>query len=67
MDREVKRVLKIVILFIALFLINILVLITLSKIGFDIQATELSYLFPPLFSTLVLLIVDKVKRNKSNN
>lgn len=67
MDREVKRVLKIVILFFALFLVNILVLITLSKIGFDIQATELSYLFPPLFSTLVLLIVDKMKRNKSNN
>lgn len=67
MYREMKRVLKIVILFFALFLVNILVLITLSKIGFDIQATELSYLFPPLFSTVVLLIIDKMKRNKSNN
>lgn len=67
MYREMKRVLKIVILFFVLFLVNILVLITLSKIGFDIQATELSYLFPPLFSTVVLLIIDKMKRNKSNN
>lgn len=67
MYREMKRVLKIIILFFALFLVNTLVLITLSKIEFDIQATELSYLFPPLFSTVVLLIIDKMKRNKSNN
>ena len=60
MEKGIKRVLKIIVLFFALYVVNILVFITLSKIGFDIQMTELSYLFPPLFSTIVLLIVGKI-------
>ena len=65
MEKEIKRVLKIAVLFFALFIVNILVFIVLSKIGFNIRMTELSYLFPPLFSTILLLIVDKIKRSKS--
>ncbi|MDO5717048.1 MAG: hypothetical protein Q4Q17_04540 [Tissierellia bacterium] len=67
MGREIKRVLKIVVLFCVLFIVNILVFVVLSRIGYDIQMTELSYLFPPLFSTSFLLVIDKIKRNKNKN
>lgn len=60
-ERNKKEFSKIVVLFCALFILNILVFVVLSKIGYDIQMTELSYLFPPLFSTIFLLLIDNLK------
>ena len=54
-----KRTMKISLLFLALFSINILVLKLLSIIGFNMAITENTYLIPPLFSTVILLIIGK--------
>ncbi|HEM6112651.1 TPA: hypothetical protein U2B98_001620 [Streptococcus suis] len=54
MNRTIKNGMKVVLLFFALFLINILVFKVLALLGFDLSLTELSYLFPPLLATLVL-------------
>ncbi|QWV85688.1 hypothetical protein KQ224_06175 [Streptococcus parasuis] len=59
MKNEIKRIMKISLLFFSLFVINILVLKLLSIIGFDMVITENSYLIPPLFSTVILLIIEK--------
>ncbi|HEM2781057.1 hypothetical protein ACS60R_09805 [Streptococcus suis] len=66
MKNEIKRIMKISLLFFSLFVINILVLKLLSIIGFDMVITENSYLIPPLFSTVILLIIEKNRtgRNK---
>lgn len=56
-----KRTMKIALLFFSLFLINILVLKLLSIIGFNMVITENAYLIPPLFSTVILLIVEKIR------
>ena len=54
-----KRTMKISLLFLALFSINILVLKLLSIVGFNMAITENTYLIPPLFSTVILLIIGK--------
>ncbi|HEM2804000.1 TPA: hypothetical protein ACGO6Q_000631 [Streptococcus suis] len=65
MKNEIKRIMKISLLFFSLFVINILVLKLLSIIGFNMVITENSYLIPPLFSTVILLIIEK-NRTGSN-
>lgn len=66
MKNEIKRIMKISLLFFSLFVINVLVLKWLSIIGFNMVITENSYLIPPLFSTVILLIIEKNRtgRNK---
>ena len=59
MKNELKRTMKISLLFFSLFSINILVLKLLSIIGFNMVITENTYLIPPLFSTVILLIIEK--------
>ncbi|NQL65519.1 hypothetical protein HO447_02460 [Streptococcus suis] len=56
MSKTIKNGMKVVLLFFALFLINILVFKVLALLGFDLSLTELSYLFPPLLATLVLAL-----------
>ncbi|MBY4972197.1 hypothetical protein K6V43_02160 [Streptococcus suis] len=56
MNKTVKNGMKAVLLFLVLFLINILVFKILSLLGFEMSLTERSYLFPPLLATLVLAL-----------
>ncbi|HFI0618511.1 TPA: hypothetical protein ACGO1W_000141 [Streptococcus suis] len=56
MNKTVKNSMKVVLLFLVLFLINILVFKVLALLGFDFSLTEMSYLFPPLLATLVLAL-----------
>ncbi|OLF47160.1 hypothetical protein BU202_08745 [Streptococcus cuniculi] len=52
-----KKVLQVSLLFIALFFINLLVFKLLSSMGFTVVMSETSYVLPPLFSTIVLVLV----------
>lgn len=57
MNKTIKNGMKVVLLFLALFLINILVFKVLALLGFDLSLTEMSYLFPPLMATLVTALL----------
>lgn len=57
MSKTIKNGMKVVLLFFALFLINILVFKVLALLGFDLSLTEKSYLFPPLLATLVTALL----------
>lgn len=67
MNKTVKNGMKVVLLFFALFLINILVFKVLALLGFDLNLTELSYLFPPLLATLVLVLQFNKKKNSEKS
>lgn len=67
MNRTIKNGMKVAILFFALFWINILVFKVLALLGFDLSLTELSYLFPPLLATLVLVLQFNKKKNSEKN
>ncbi|HFI0293104.1 TPA: hypothetical protein ACGOVK_001533 [Streptococcus suis] len=67
MNKTVKNGMKVVLLFFALFLINILVFKVLALLGFDLSLTEMSYLFPPLLATLVLVMQFKKKKNSDKS
>ncbi|HFI0112852.1 TPA: hypothetical protein ACGO7C_000098 [Streptococcus suis] len=56
MNKTVKNGMKVVLLFFALFLINILVFKVLSLLGFNLSLNAESYLFPPLMATLLLYL-----------
>lgn len=57
--------LRVFLLFMALFFINLIVLTGLSKLGFRILLNEVSSLIPPLYSTLTLIMVEKrLKKRK---
>lgn len=64
MKTELLRVFKIVLLFISLFVINIIFFKIISLLGFSIITTDLSFLMPPLFATIVLLLINKYKKTK---
>ncbi len=64
MKTEMLRVFKIVLLFISLFVINIIVFKIISLLGFSVIMTDFSFFFPPLFATIVLLLINKYKKNK---
>ncbi|HEM5292100.1 TPA: hypothetical protein U1369_001820 [Streptococcus suis] len=57
MNKTVKNGMKVVLLFIVLFLINILVFGVLTLLGSDLSLTEMSYLFPPLLATFVTALL----------
>ncbi|CYT81847.1 hypothetical protein [Streptococcus suis] len=63
MNKTVKNGMKVVLLFFALFLINILLFKVLALLGFDFSLNEDSYLIPPLMATL-LLYLKHVNPNK---
>lgn len=54
MNKTVKNGMKVVLLFIVLFLINILVFRVLTLLGFDLNLSETSYLISPLAATILL-------------
>ncbi|HEM3942900.1 TPA: hypothetical protein U1V37_000636 [Streptococcus suis] len=56
MSKTIKNGMKVVLLFFALFLINILVFKVLALLGFDLSLNEDSYLIPPLMATLLLYL-----------
>ncbi len=56
MSKTIKNGMKVVLLFFALFLINILVFKVLALLGFDLSLNEESYLIPPLMATLLLYL-----------
>ncbi|WP_311442919.1 hypothetical protein [Ezakiella coagulans] len=62
MKTEILRVFKIVLLFISLFVINIIFFKIISLLGFSITMTDLSFLVPPLFATIALLLINKYKK-----
>ncbi len=67
MSKIIKNGMKVVLLFFVLFLINILVFRVLALLGFDLSLTEVSYLFPPLLATLVLVLQFNKKKNSDKN
>lgn len=67
MNKTVKNGMKVFILFFVLFLINILVFKVLALLGFDLSLTEMSYLFPPLLATLVLVLQFNKKKNSDKS
>ncbi|WP_105118023.1 hypothetical protein [Streptococcus suis] len=56
MSKTIKNGMKVVLLFLALFWINILVFKVLALLGFDLSLNEESYLIPPLMATLLLYL-----------
>ncbi|ATZ04787.1 hypothetical protein CVO91_12185 [Streptococcus suis] len=60
-----KRMLKLGTLFLALFIFNMFFLKWLSVIGFVIHFSEISYLVPPLFSVIVLSMIEKKRSKKT--
>ncbi|RRN50796.1 hypothetical protein EI219_03670 [Streptococcus suis] len=60
-----KRMLKLGTLFLALFIFNMFFLKWLSVIGFVIHFSEISYLVPPLFSVIVLSMIEKKRSMKT--
>ncbi|MGV2999832.1 hypothetical protein ACEE12_06870 [Streptococcus suis] len=67
MNKTVKNGMKVVLLFFALFLITILVFKVLALLGFHLNLTEMSYLFPPLLATLVLVLQFNKKKNSEKS
>lgn len=67
MKTEILRVFKIVVLFISLFVVNIIVYKIISLLGFSVIMTNFSFFVPPLFATIVLLLINKYKKNKDYN
>lgn len=65
MSKELKRMLKLGTLFLALFIFNMFFLKWLSVIGFVIYFSEISYLVPPLFSVIVLSMIEKKRSMKT--
>ena len=45
--------------FLFLFLMNLLLFKVLASLGFKVSMSEKSYLVPPLFSFIVLYMIDK--------
>ena len=54
-----KKVLGYCLVFIFLFLMNILVFTILATLGFQVTMSESSYLVPPVFAFIVLYTIHK--------
>lgn len=67
MNKTIKNGIKVLVLFLSLFLINILVFQLLALLGFDLSLTEMSSLFPPLLATLVLALQFNKKKNSEKS
>ena len=60
MKNEITKVIKIVILFISVAIMNLMLLGVLAMLGFSLTGSVSSYLVSPLFSTLMLLFINKM-------
>lgn len=62
-----NKTLKFFLIFLFLFLMNMFILKILTTLGFQMIVSEKSYLVPPLFSFIVLYMIDKMisKKKKS--
>ena len=58
-----NKTLKFFLTFLFLFLMNMFILKILTTLGFQLTMSEKSYLVTPLFSFIVLYLIDKRKRN----
>ena len=54
-----KKVLGYCLVFVVLFLMNILIFTILATLGFQVTMSESSYLVPPVFSFIVLYTIHK--------
>ena len=54
-----KKVLGYCLVFIFLFLMNILIFTILATLGFQVTMSESSYMVPPVFSFIVLYTIHK--------
>lgn len=62
-----NKTLKFFLTFLFLFLMNMFILKILTTLGFQMIMSEKSYLVPPLFSIIVLYIIDKRIRKKKKS
>ena len=62
-----NKTLKIFLTCLFLFLMNLLLFKVLASLGFKVTMSEKSYLVPPLFSIIVLYIIDKRIRKKKKS
>ncbi|HGQ1686644.1 TPA: hypothetical protein ACLYLY_001181 [Streptococcus pneumoniae] len=62
-----KKVLKYFLVFVFLFLMNIFIFKILATLGFQLIISEKSYIVLPLFSLIVLYMIDKRIRKKKKS
>ena len=62
-----NKTLKFFLTFLFLFLMNLLLFKVLASLGFQVTMSEKSYLVPPLFSFIVLYMIDKRIRKKKKS
>ncbi|TVW37462.1 hypothetical protein AZJ93_11445 [Streptococcus pneumoniae] len=62
-----KKVLKYFLVFVLLFLMNIFIFKILATLGFQLIMSEKSYIVLPLFSLIVLYMIDKRIRKKKKS
>ena len=63
-EKGMKKVLSYLLVFVFLFLMNIFIFKILATLGFQLTMSEKSYIVPPLFSIIVLYMIDKRIRKK---
>ena len=62
-----NKTLKFFLIFLFLFLMNIFIFKILTTLGFQLTMSEKSYIVPPLFSIIVLYMIDKgIKKKKKS-
>ena len=61
---KMNKILKYFLVFFFLFLMNIFIFKILATLGFQLTMSEKSYIVPPLFSLIVLYMIDKRIRKK---
>ena len=64
---EMNKTLKFFLTFLFLFLMNMFILKILATLGFQLTMSEKSYIVPPLFSIIVLYMIDKGIRKKKKS
>jgi len=62
-----NKTLKFFLTFLFLFLMNMFILKILATLGFQLTMSEKSYIVPPLFSIIVLYMIDKGIRKKKKS
>lgn len=62
-----NKTLKFFLTFLFLFLMNLLLFKVLASLGFKVSMSEKSYIVPPLFSIIVLYMIDKGIRKKKKS
>ena len=63
-EEKMNKILKYFLVFVFLFLMNIFIFKILATLGFQLTMSEKSYIVPPLFSIIVLYMIDKRIRKK---